>query len=161
MGLRREEESEGLEDETLIRGQRTTTLGWDLGHFARPDPKWEEMLPTESVPLGVGWDPVMGCSRATQLWVRARISELERTIWMVYHLTFSLWLPSACFQLPHPPSRSWDFFPSLCASQLLALLGAPFIRLVYSSIFVFPARTFTPRWLRTDMPWTAHPAGGR
>ena len=30
------------------------TLGGDLDHFAPPDPRWEEMLPVESVPLGVG-----------------------------------------------------------------------------------------------------------
>lgn len=42
------------------------TLGCDLGHFAPPDPRWEEMLPAESVPLGVevGSIPHEGWRRA-------------------------------------------------------------------------------------------------
>lgn len=42
------------------------TLRCDLGHFAPPDPRWEEMLPAESVPLGVevGSIPREGWRRA-------------------------------------------------------------------------------------------------
>lgn len=99
------------------------TLGGDLDHFAPPDPRWEEMLPIESVPLGVGVGSSDGLQQGNTT-VRTRIAELSGAIWKVYHLTFSLWLPNSCFQLPRPSLQaSGIVFSSLCASQPLACWG--------------------------------------